>query len=290
MGIIAVSDVHLGYMKNKKESLSDTKNFISFLEDLAKRNDITHFVICGDLLDMWRRDMVGVTIEILHILEMIQDLQSKMEVLYLAGNHDYHICHLTKYNYPFGLMEGIDPKGGKKITEEGGKTYLFKHGYDFELLMKKCECFFDLLCSTSDEAGEFKSWLWDQLKLDPITKKLLSALLKTIEERMLMPENEIDPNPFIKSSLQKDEVLVFGHTHKPFHSQDKINLGSWIKYPEKMHNTYLEVIKDQERLLVWPTKEEIRKGPVPSKFSYTKREVAQMKEKRPRKQNQLLKK
>jgi len=87
MGIIAVSDVHLGY------SLSDKENFGKFLDDLAKKGninkngDINHFVICGDLLDMWRRDMAGVTIENLDILSKLQNLKNlnpSIEVHYLG--------------------------------------------------------------------------------------------------------------------------------------------------------------------------------------------------------------
>ena len=82
MGIIAVSDVHLGYMNaSKTESFSDKKSFVSFLDGLAGRDDITDFVICGDLLDMWRRDMVGVTIENLDILSRFQKLASKMKFI-----------------------------------------------------------------------------------------------------------------------------------------------------------------------------------------------------------------
>ena len=96
MGIIAVSDVHLGHVNaGRTENFSDKNNFISFLDSLAKRDDITDFVICGDLLDMWRRDMVGVTIENLDILNRFRTLQSKMKIHYLAGNHDYHVRHLN---------------------------------------------------------------------------------------------------------------------------------------------------------------------------------------------------
>jgi len=38
MGIIAVSDVHLGYMNaDGTQNLSDKDNFMSFLDNLAKR-------------------------------------------------------------------------------------------------------------------------------------------------------------------------------------------------------------------------------------------------------------
>ncbi len=266
-GIIAVSDVHLGYIN------SDKTNFEKFLDDLAAREDIKDFVICGDLLDMWRRDMAGVTIEHLNILNKLQNL--KPEVHYLAGNHDYHIHHLTKYQYPFDFTKDYDPREGLQLMN-GGKIYLFKHGYDFESLMSKNEYMFDILSSTSDESGNFKSWLYDVISNieairrvdigmiqnicakifdegfrkaieslsqpkssnlsggqvnDNPNKDVLNDLLKPIEERMKIQGNGFDRDYFIRS-LKENVTLVFGHTHKPFHyEKDKtkaINLGSWI--------------------------------------------------------------
>ena len=298
MGIIAVSDVHLGYMNaNKTESFSDKKNFVSFLDGLAGRDDIRDFVICGDLLDMWRRDMVGVTIENLDILNRLQKLTSKMKVHYIAGNHDYHIRYLTRFPYPFGFTERIDPRKGLPL-QDGGKTFLFKHGYDFEPVMSESECFFDLLCSTSDEAGEFKSWLYDTISnidavrwqdietalkmfgglIDDTVKRairalfqprscdasggnamglpkkaVLSALLdKTTEERMNGKDGGFNFNALKMAALnagknEKNTVLVFGHTHRPFHTPNVINLGSWIQgYPS--YDTYLEISNGNAKL------------------------------------------
>jgi UDP-2,3-diacylglucosamine pyrophosphatase LpxH len=264
MGIIAVSDIHLGYMDdNNKQSLSDIGQFSAFLKYLATRNDIDHFVICGDLLDMWRRDMLGLTEdkEIHPILELLWDLQSKMDVIYLAGNHDYHIRDLNMHHYPYHLTDKIDPKAGKIIPEKNGKTYLFKHGYDFEFIMRKCEKLFDPLCFTNDEEGEFLSWLWDHLKVDRATKQLFEDLREmTIEERMQIQGNGFDFGSY--KVPENYDVLVFGHTHKPFYSQNKINLGSWITSCP-IHNTYLEIMEDQERLLKWPKNEPINIGPIP---------------------------
>ena len=299
MGIIAVSDVHLGYMNaDMTQNFSDKDNFMSFLDSLAKRDDITDFVICGDLLDMWRRDMVGVTIENLDILDRFRNLQSKMKIHYLAGNHDYHVRHLTRFPYPFGFSESIDPRKGITIMD-GGKTYRFKHGYDLEKIMSNSECYFDFLCSTSDEAGEFKSWLYDTIsnvdavrgigietilkmfggmvneaarkaieslfmpkpcntsggQLSGMPKKdVLSSLLdNTTEERMRMQGNGFDFDS-INKNIGNNEILVFGHTHKPFHYNTAINLGSWIiNYP--VHSTYLEIKDGQEKLKIFPNGE-----------------------------------
>ena len=177
MGIIAVSDVHLGYMNaSKMESFSDKKSFVSFLDGLAGRDDITDFVICGDLLDMWRRDMVGVTIENLDILSRFQKLASKMKVHYMAGNHDYHIRYLTRFPYPFGFTECIDPRKGIAL-QDGGKTFLFKHGYDFEPLCRRASA---SLTSSAAPATKLANLNLGCTKLFRISMQLEGRILKLL--------------------------------------------------------------------------------------------------------------
>ena len=47
--------------------------------------------------------------------------------------------------------------------------------------MSESECFFDLLCSTSDEAGEFKSWLYDTISnIDAVRGQDIETALKML--------------------------------------------------------------------------------------------------------------
>ena len=297
MGIIAVSDVHLGYLKedDSNQSLSNKSGFCDLLRDIDARDDINHLVICGDMLDMWRRDMVGVTIENLDVLNMLQSLSKKIDVHYLAGNHDYHIRHLNRYSYPFGFRECKDPKEGI-ILKDSGKSYIFKHGYDLEPGMAESEAIFDLMCSTSDEVGEFKSHVyssigefWKQGKqawesigggatkfftgVDKAWKpddrnegKFLEGnkIRKPLRER-LQTEEDFDFEA-LKEHLANDATLVFGHTHKPFHYPNIINLGSWIT-TLPVNSLYLEIKDGQEKLLVYPTGEVVPKqNNLPSKL------------------------
>ena len=298
MGIIAVSDVHLGYLKedDSNQSLSNKSGFCDLLRDIDARDDINHLVICGDMLDMWRRDMVGVTIENMDVLNLLQNLSSKnVKVHYLAGNHDYHIRHLNRYSYPFGFRECKDPKEGI-ILKDSGKSYIFKHGYDLEPGMAESEAIFDLMCSTSDEVGEFKSHVyssigefWKQGKqawesigggttkfftgVDKAWKpddrnegKFLEGnkIRKPLRER-LQTEEDFDFEA-LKEHLANDATLVFGHTHKPFHYPNIINLGSWIT-TLPVNSIYLEIKDGQEKLLVYPTGEVVPKqNNLPSKL------------------------
>jgi UDP-2,3-diacylglucosamine pyrophosphatase LpxH len=278
--------------------LSDKSGFCNLLKDIDARDDINDLVICGDMLDMWRRDMVGVTIENLDVLNMLQNLSSKkIRVHYLAGNHDYHIRHLNRSSYPFGFSEYKDPKEGIILQDrDSGKSYVFKHGYDLEPGMAESEALFDLMCSTSDEAGEFKSQVyssfgellkqgkqacasigWEAMKLctgvdkawkpdDKNKGKFLEGnrISKPIEER-LQTDEDFD-FVALNAPLANNATLVFGHTHKPFHHPKIINLGSWIT-TYAHHSTYLEIKDGQEKLWEYPTKKVIPKQDnLPSKI------------------------
>ena len=85
-------------------------------------------------------------------------------------------------------------------------------------------------------------------------KDALSSLLdNTTEERMQMQGNGFDFDS-INKYIGSNEILVFGHTHKPFHYNTAINLGSWIiNYP--VHSTYLEIKDGQEKLKIFPNGE-----------------------------------
>ena len=261
MAIIAISDVHLGYMINEKE-LADTKKFIDFLGHLAKgdlvdKDHVTDFVICGDFLDMWRRDMAGVVIENLHILKMIQHLQPRknpkgpeINVHYLAGNHDYHIGHLKKYYYPFDFKKGIDPTKGFELPDkESGKTYWFKHGYDCEPLMleAKRRHVFDLLSCTSDEIGDFQSLLWNIFsKIEAFGKFDIKAILGCIADG--------DAIKIIESLFQLSNSLVSPEQKEPIKKLRKNILKSFderilLKGNRFKMSDYLKYLKENEPLV-----------------------------------------
>jgi len=278
MKIIAVSDIHLGYEDSEIHEYSDEKSFGEFLDKLANgglplKNDdkITDFIICGDFLDMWRRDMAGVAIEHFEILKKLQGLEEQHEITvhYLAGNHDYHIYKnlSNKYNYPFGLRQQHPPREELSIPA-WNKIYRFKHGYDFEVLMSDCERFFDLLSSTSDEAGEQHTWLWDLIskiisvggqyfEIAP-NKDKMRQLRKPFAVRIQDSEAKSGFNNSLSGALKENSPLIFGHTHMPFHyeNDDKtaINLGSWIASESRQYDTYLEITDGQE--ILWDYRKE----------------------------------
>ena len=241
MTTIVVSDVHLGYKNCNK------KDFNDFLEDLSKREDINHIVICGDFLDMWRRDLAGVVLENADIFGKLQNLQKPgMTVDYVAGNHDYHVLKFKNFGYQFTFYEELP------LTIDDIK-YKFLHGYEFDRGQDKI--YFDALCYSTDELGDIADNAWEIYnrgkswwrRISGFFKKgkdmrNLKTLLTPPEERLkdVTVVGEVEKKAC--SSVERGEALIFGHTHKPFINtkENVANAGSWVK-DHTPSNTYLEI-------------------------------------------------
>ena len=250
MKVVVTSDHHLGYAN------ADKAAFNSFLDNVSQRSDVTHFVLLGDVVDMWRRDAAGVFLEQHDIVDKILNLKSKgVEVFYVAGNHDYHVLDLHNPAYPLEFTNEL------KLTD-GPFNYRFVHGYQFDPEQKVP--FMAFLCRVmSDQGGALESNLWtDFNSLNSIFSKIepsfMKADLAAITERL-----QRRPEDRIKDSLDKinltackevkpGEVLVFGHTHVPFvnKSENVANTGSWVK-DAAIHNTYVELSDGKPRLFVF---------------------------------------
>ena len=96
MKVVVTSDHHLGYAN------ADKTAFNAFLDNLSQESDVTHMVLLGDVVDMWRRDAAGVFLEQHDTVAKLLALKSKgVQVFYVAGNHDYHVLDLHNPAYPF---------------------------------------------------------------------------------------------------------------------------------------------------------------------------------------------
>jgi UDP-2,3-diacylglucosamine pyrophosphatase LpxH len=257
MRVIATSDHHLGYAN------SDKAAFNAFLDELAQENDLTHFVLLGDVVDMWRRDASGVFLEGHDTLKKILALKSKgVQVFYVAGNHDYHVLNLSNPNYPITFS--------KELTlNDGPVTYRFVHGYEFDPEQKVP--FMAFLCRVmSDAGGALENQLWtDFNSLNSIFSKIEPSFVKA-DIAAIAAKLQRGPEVRLKDSLGKinstacqqvkpGEVLIFGHTHIPFinKAENVVNTGSWVKDSDP-HNTYVELVGGKPRLFIFgPPKQEI---------------------------------
>lgn len=168
--------MHLGYEE------SQHTQFEAFLDSLIQKNEtITHFVILGDFVDMWRRDVSGIFLTSNNIVSKIMELNKKIiartkdnnsGVHGVFGNHDHHLRFLAKDDYPLHFQKELD------LTDKG-ITYHFKHGHQFDLLQNPV--LIELLCyNLNDNLGHIRSEFWDTFQS---MIKNLKGLFKINENR-----------------------------------------------------------------------------------------------------------
>jgi hypothetical protein len=79
-------------------------------------------------------------------------------------------------------------------------------------------------------------------------KELHPPLQDRIKQPLLKPRDEIEElamSPVARSMLiggEQDETIIFGHTHSPFFTEDKmvVNSGSWVT-DNDLHDTYIRI-------------------------------------------------
>jgi len=248
--VIVTSDQHLGYAN------SDKTAFNAFLDELAQEKDVTHLVLLGDVVDMWRRDASGVFLEAHDTVGKILALRSKgVQVFYVAGNHDYHVLDLHNPAYPIQFCKDL-------TLNDGPVTYRFVHGYEFDPEQKVP--FMAFLCRVmSDQGGALESHLWtDFNSLNSIFSKIEPSFIKTdiaaIAERLQRrPEDRLKEslghiNSTACKQVKPGEVLIFGHTHLPFmnKAENVVNSGSWVR-DSNPYDTYVELTDGKPRLFIF---------------------------------------
>jgi UDP-2,3-diacylglucosamine pyrophosphatase LpxH len=250
MAIVVVSDQHLGYEN------SDKGAFNGFLDSLQGDSSVTALVLLGDVVDMWRRDASGVFLENGDTMDKVYSLMRSMKVYYVAGNHDFHVLQLQAHAYPFNFIRNL-------TLTEGGITYRFLHGYEFDRL--QAEPFMEALCRVMDDgAGDFENGVWAQISRDwtdleyffsvfsrkERIRRTTDKLQQAPEMRLKETLNEVEK--LACSSVRDGEILVFGHTHRPFINVkgNVANSGSWVK-DAPVHNTYVRLEGGKPRLFMY---------------------------------------
>lgn len=258
MKVIVTSDQHLGYDQ------SDRASFSKFLDTLESELKPTHFVLLGDVVDMWRRDASGVFLESHDILEKILVLSTKMQVYFVAGNHDYHVLRLVNIPsrlYPIKFFPEL-------VLPDGDHQYRFKHGWDYD--REQQPPIMEAMCHVmSDETGDIESIIWNILTHESGLLEWLKSvanrgrLKQQIHNLQRRPEERLSDLllRLIEQNACKDvktnQVLVFGHTHRPFVNKkaNVANCGSWVKDATAAYNTYVELSNGKPRLFVFDGQE-----------------------------------
>jgi len=275
--IIAVSDVHLAEKAADPKVRADDRKFAEFLDHIAgnqlkKGGDL---VLVGDIFDFWRRDYAKVLMETEDIITRLTGFGDKVKIHYVVGNHDYFMLKLKEYlldRFPFAEV-------AKQISlSDGVDKYFFTHGYQLEVIgnpyyksLTAYELFAENLCLAGDDTGNAASELWEAIQtsktflseLRRVPKDIRGALQSMMEkpETRLAGSHEaryfVDQLACSKSrcmylGMNKDEVLIFGHTHRPFNDlQSRVaNTGSWNKDSGRGYN-YLEIDKGKISPQTW---------------------------------------
>ncbi len=208
---------------------------------------------------MWRRDSSGVFLESHKILDLIIDLQKKVRVYYIAGNHDFHVLKLQGRGYPINFFKDLK-------LQQDGVNCRFVHGYEFDEMQR--EHFMESLChSMSDHKGDRDTDIWAALNryendlsrlfsaIDRRRKRRIASMLQlSPEERLIETLKGVEKKA--RSAVQPGEVLVFGHTHRPFvnKAENLANTGSWVT-TSPIHNTFVRLEGGKPKLFVFEGEE-----------------------------------
>ena len=97
------------------------------------------------------------------------------------------------------------------------------------------------------------------------TKYWLFSILNFEKNRIRERAEHLQINPEVRlqntigsiekkacASVQPAEILVFGHTHRPFVNrlENVVNSGSWVT-DAAIHNTYVELSEGKPRLFIF---------------------------------------
>jgi UDP-2,3-diacylglucosamine pyrophosphatase LpxH len=291
--IFAVSDVHLGYRDQRNQNILCNKaEFNTFLNEIRDKKLCNRLIICGDFLDMWRRDLAGVILENVDTLNLLYELKEfhEIDINFVVGNHDYYLRRFKEedFAYEFSFHPGL------KLVDsnEEKREYWFLHGDEFDFILN--EIFYDPLCLANDDLGQLAEMAW-QIYLQGLNWferiiNIIKGFQKALKEPLIPAETRFGKNVLdmilaqprnssvlmqllgiddfppteaeaIKWAKQQSNLsmLVFGHTHQPFvHIEGNKsigNTGSWVTASNPERNlTYIMIKGHQQSLCTFTDK------------------------------------
>ena len=158
--IIAVADLHLG------SQIANKSGFSNFVQEFLKPNqdDISHLVLLGDVLDLWRNKNSQVIAQNLDILTELGQLDMKKN--YLVGNHDYAILNLLSNQSTLSVTHesvGVFDHVSETLSlESNGLKLKFIHGHqvDYWSALRFYEIFSQAMCFV-DSGDQELSDVWN---------------------------------------------------------------------------------------------------------------------------------
>ncbi len=211
-------------------------------------------MLLGDIFDVWRLSRADVLIRNDDVFRKLSSLHAK-NIHYVVGNHDFLLLKLYSEHmadYPFVVTKSLR-------LESGGKKFFFIHGYELEvatgpMTMEHYEKFAEHMCFNSNIVDKIASILWDFIgNLGNTRMRIEMAISPPHLRRIIQRVHNlaISKSVSLLIGMQPDEILVFGHTHKPFIVEDKAaNTGSWVNEARdrSVQNSYLKIVDGKMEL------------------------------------------
>ena len=193
---VFISDVHLGTKSCKAKRLHD------FLSSIETEN----LFLVGDIIDGWalRRKHYWNKTQT-EIIRRILKLSEKINVYYIAGNHDEFIRPFFKYDFQFGTCQILDSYDYESLD---GRRILVSHGDYFDLTMRIPRPVIDFFARIADllpnrfTSTDFNHRMYKLLGVEHTIKKYLK--------------------------LRGYDSCVTGHTHSPKIRDHYMNCGDWV--------------------------------------------------------------
>lgn len=193
---VFISDVHLGTKACK------AKKLLSFLDTIQADN----LFLVGDIVDGWALQRKHYwSKNQTEVIRKILKLSEKMNVVYIAGNHDEFIRPFFKYDFQFGRCQIVDNYDYESLD---GRRILVSHGDYFDLTMKIPTFIIQIFAK-----------IWDYIP-HPEESNSFSDKLYGV----LGTERTIDK--YLK--LKNYDCAIAGHTHSPKIKDRYMNCGDWV--------------------------------------------------------------
>jgi UDP-2,3-diacylglucosamine pyrophosphatase LpxH len=194
---LLISDVHIGFKFSRAEDA------VSVLEN----EKFDRLIMVGDIFDiqnMMRRPYWDE--HHTRFLKKVLKIAKTKEVIYVIGNHDYPLFHLQEYTTK---LAGIKFYRNYTYTS-GGKTITCVHGDQFDSVGRGFQVigdfFYNLLL-------HLNQWVGFVLKMFGVKNTISKAF--SIEDKL--------------RNLNGADVVVYGHTHMPYVTEDLVNTGTFVE-------------------------------------------------------------
>lgn len=210
MRTLLMSDVHIGFKFSRAEDavrVLETEKF-------------DRLILVGDIFDI--QNMMHRAYWDEHhtaFLKKILKLAKKKEVIYVIGNHDYPLYYLQEYT---SKLAGVHLYREYSYTS-GDKKIVCVHGDQFDSVSRKVQVlgdfFYNLLLNLNRFVARIQRLFG--MKYWSLSKWCKDKVKNTINKAFSIDDK--------LRGLNNANVVVYGHTHMPYVSDDLVNTGTFVE-------------------------------------------------------------